>query len=601
MQDSAQEENQNMDAEIMATSAVEKAIAATDILKPFINKNDKEPSRDGCIYIYENSKKSKDNLRCVNVQVKGRTVKIIPKGNPTFPVDVRDLRNWLNQGGIILFVVYLNPGGEKIFYSALLPMLIRKYFDSHEGKNKISVQLIPFPEDNDKIVEVIQNFHINSMHQTSFANTKLQSILDFAKSGRLEGICIPVVARRGQVNVENFIDQLISKNNYMYAKLEGEDTLRPLIDSPYDMSFQMESNEAVFVGNQKFYDSWREKRNSNGYEILIGKSTIINFSNGNKDFSAHFRLKGNLSEQINDMKFFLALLEQRDLKFGKSEAKFKEIYFDKEKLKNAISDYESIKKMLDTLGASKELDIDSLKSKDLDSLRNFTTAVVFGTEIDFTDESKDFIWGHVVFGNIKLLICADRTSPNGYKVQSFFDKPPQVFYEEKDVEHQQPHNLSCALFLKKEDLKNVANINHKALIAALPDNDRTEAVINQVLLFMLELIKTYDEQDTKDYEILKTASAYCDWLMEDSSEEDIMIINKLQIIRRMRELNENEKAVLKELRSKDKAANIRCAANLLLGRMESAQDCFEEMKDEQKKEFLSFPIAHFGPHLRQEI
>ena len=39
-----------MNTEILATSAVKEAIASTDLLSPFINEGDKEPSWDGNIY-----------------------------------------------------------------------------------------------------------------------------------------------------------------------------------------------------------------------------------------------------------------------------------------------------------------------------------------------------------------------------------------------------------------------------------------------------------------------------------------------------------------------------------------------------------------------
>lgn len=46
-----------MDIEKLATSAVVESISMTDVLSPFINDGDKEPSWDGNIYIYEDKKK----------------------------------------------------------------------------------------------------------------------------------------------------------------------------------------------------------------------------------------------------------------------------------------------------------------------------------------------------------------------------------------------------------------------------------------------------------------------------------------------------------------------------------------------------------------
>ena len=61
-----------MDIEILATSAVEESLSQTDVLKPYITKNDKEPSWDGNVYIHPGNEKSKKGLKRVPTQVKGK-------------------------------------------------------------------------------------------------------------------------------------------------------------------------------------------------------------------------------------------------------------------------------------------------------------------------------------------------------------------------------------------------------------------------------------------------------------------------------------------------------------------------------------------------
>ena len=60
-----------MDLEKLATSAIEKEIAKTDLLSSFINSGDREPCWDGHIYIHEDKKKTKKNIKKVAAQVKG--------------------------------------------------------------------------------------------------------------------------------------------------------------------------------------------------------------------------------------------------------------------------------------------------------------------------------------------------------------------------------------------------------------------------------------------------------------------------------------------------------------------------------------------------
>ena len=112
---------------------------------------------------------------------------------------------------------------------------------------------------------------------------------------------------------------------------------------------------------------------------------------------------------------------------------------------------------------------------------------------------------------------------------------------------------------------------------------------------MLEMLKAYDTQETKDEELLSTAEHYCNWLMEkEDSPSDMMTLNHLQIEKRKRTLNEEEILYLQKLRNPDHDLMTRCAANLLLGKNESAQDCFDEMDEELQELFIAYPICSFG-------
>ena len=64
-----------MDLEKIATSAIVSSISKTDTLSGFINDGDKEPCWDGNIYIHENSRHSKKNIKRIPTQVKGKAVK----------------------------------------------------------------------------------------------------------------------------------------------------------------------------------------------------------------------------------------------------------------------------------------------------------------------------------------------------------------------------------------------------------------------------------------------------------------------------------------------------------------------------------------------
>jgi len=78
-----------------------------------IPDNDRTPSWDGNIQLYEMSNLKKDNMQgIINVQVKGQSVKNIKKQSITYSVEVADLKNFRLVGGTIFFVVCPHRQGD---------------------------------------------------------------------------------------------------------------------------------------------------------------------------------------------------------------------------------------------------------------------------------------------------------------------------------------------------------------------------------------------------------------------------------------------------------------------------------------------------------
>lgn len=158
-----------------------------------------------------------------------------------------------------------------------------------------------------------------------------------------------------------------------------------------------------------------------------------------------------------------------------------------------------------------------------------------------------------------------------------------------------PYSITHYALLKKRDFLDAANIDYTKIVDDLDQNDSTLFVTDQVILFMLEMLKAYDEQSKKDDELLQTAEKYCEWLIKAAGEtNEIMILNRLQIIKRKREFEAGEIDILNGLRKNSTMLPVKCGANILLGRMESAQDCFDEMTPIEQKAFIEYPICHFG-------
>ena len=161
----------NDSIETISVAEVSKSLALTKYLSPFIPDKDKEPSWDGRVYIYITEKKTKNNVEgYVPVQVKGTENEDLSKDSVSYPMSIDDLKNYLHDGGIILFLVYESKSGEcKIYYTALTVVKIKHYLETAKGEETRNIKLISFPLDNDEKADIFHNFNRERKKQISFA------------------------------------------------------------------------------------------------------------------------------------------------------------------------------------------------------------------------------------------------------------------------------------------------------------------------------------------------------------------------------------------------------------------------------------------------
>lgn len=104
--------------EMYSINKLTDAVLRTGVIEPDIHENDKTPSWDGEMRLYHSSEFNKSNLAGrIPVQVKGTWVERFQKNKATFQAEVSDLRNYLNDGGVIFFLIQSkNYDDYKIYY-----------------------------------------------------------------------------------------------------------------------------------------------------------------------------------------------------------------------------------------------------------------------------------------------------------------------------------------------------------------------------------------------------------------------------------------------------------------------------------------------------
>ena len=586
-----------MDIEKLATAALKKSISQTDLLSDFVNDGDKEPSWDGNIYIYADKSKSKKGIKKIPVQVKGEVRKKFPsKKNPKYSVSLIDLDNWLRDGGVMLFVVLLDSTGENsvIYYRGLTPVLIRQLQKFSHGKRKISIPLRAFPHHNNGKVAALANFFDNMKKQTSFATAPFYSTEELTKKGLLESITISTTSF-GKASEQDIMSAFLADDVYLYANIKGSTVPQPLSEVPMDIHIGTEINGDVCSGGKKYYSTYRLIRYAEGMDAVLGKSITLTLLADKTNGKLNFKLAGTLTDYIRDIECMISVIESGELSINGRVFSFSHVEKDKaNQYRQMLAYYLDVKQMLDLLGVKKELNPESLSEQDEKNIRNFTNALVYNKPLLFSGCGNDLVYGKFKMANLNICIWAAKEK-NGFRLQSFFANHKIALFDSNDTEKKTPYPISHYVLLKKSDFLEIDNIDYEKIAADIEANDTSPLVTEQLTLFMLEMLKAYDEQKQKDTRLLDLADDYCSWLESlPNSVSDLTTLNRLQIAKRRRNLFPDEIELLRELRKTNHELPVRCGANLLLEKTESAQDCLDEMADETKKQFIEYPICHFG-------
>lgn len=295
--------------ETLSICTVKESIVLSDYLKPFINENDKEPSWDGFVYIYKDKNCSKENLKGrLAVQVKGKEHKDLTKEEISYSMSTVDLRNYLYDGGVILFVVYLAENGtkKKIYYCELPPIKLRILLAEAKEQQTKTIKLKQFPDDNNKKATIFLNCLENCQKQASFSNATLLSLEEIEKEGLLEGVTVPITA----VGIEDPQTALLNNEVYVYAKIKGSAIPQPLEMIPMDMRTYETQAASIKIDEKQFYTQFQRVRSASSTKCILGESFVIQSENSTSPCKITYKNSNKVRVLAKDLDFMLSYLEK---------------------------------------------------------------------------------------------------------------------------------------------------------------------------------------------------------------------------------------------------------------------------------------------------
>ena len=600
-----------MDLEKLATSAIEKEIAKTDLLSSVINSGDREPCWDGHIYIHEDKKKTKKNIKKVAAQVKGKAVRTRDaKRTISYPISCDDLRAYMMNGGTVFFVVYLNKDtGDvlQIYYVSLLPVMVKKLLDEKKSRRTISVKFHKFPADNARKTELFLNFYEESKKQVSFAGKDLPNVDDLIKKGLLENISFSYTGLGACPDTRLLPKIIDGKSLTLYANIKGGTAPIPIeyFDEITNITTSKDTNIPISVKGHIYYDKVKTIATADTIEQQIGSSVKIIAPNVDKVDSSikihlNINLTGTLTEQIEALEFIIALVDNEAFNFGDAEfpAKFPQSELDRMEACNfpeMLSNRKHIKEVLDSMNVKKDLELSKCTSDDIDNLMRIVNSIgdhrIIRGEIDEKNPGQK-----IKIANLTVAVVYIKAN-GGYRIYDFFGNRFDVKWAPEGME---PVEVSQFMMMRPDDYLTLDNLDLEKVVEnfkIIPPSTTHFELSNNCMLSMLN---AYDKAPNP--ELLNAARQMNVWLGQhtDFLSSEIVTLNRLQIELRERPLEFSEKQELYTIATTAKDEFHRLGAFLLLGEQEEARKIFDTLDEDRLNLFKGFPIYKFYKYAEEK-
>lgn len=578
-------------------------IEDSKVISQFIADNDKEPCWDGHLYLYADGIRDKEHLQGrVPIQIKGTEVGRFVTKKWKFKLEKADLKAYLEEPTFFIVCQVKKDSKERmLFFRELLPDLVNKLLRDM-GKNATRMTLFhPLTEDLKEFEDQLMVFLSNSKKMISFAHSKLLSMEDALKKGVKE---FSFIAPSKYVDRLQLMKYLSTHSSYIYAKISKElDVDMPLSNGPGRFIFQRDDDGEVRVGDKVYFKGYHNEIKDGRIIIKIGNVMTINMPMDNTDVEqATVKLTTKakyLKESINEAEFGVALNDTGVLSVGMLNLQMK--VHEKEyveELRQKLIRWKELDNVLEKLHVTKPFDLTAITDDQGKLIDLLIETVGNGNMVNLPGQETTLLLLEI--GNIKLLLWCAVGKDGMCAIGDFFDRSIRIAYK---ISEDETINVSPYSYLQLDKLwEKVDNIDFDNIISSAEEAARQHEYCYMMSNYdVLAMITAADALEKTDVErskkLLEEALKLDEWLIGKEPKDEMRplhIINKMQIMKRQRELTADERQTLEDMLNDEFAGDmVKAGVYLLLDRQEEFQQLFETMQEDEKKSVKEFPIWRF--------
>lgn len=580
----------NRKIETLGVSHLSTFIDKHELLQSYFDRNDKTPVWDGEIHVLKSPSEKKDEiLGKVPVQIKTtRQKKDVLK---SFSLDTRDLELYKSNGGVVLFVVWLNEdnGLIDIYYKSLPPLSIKNLLKKSKLKNKstnkkkLSIEI--FKLDEKKMYPMLVDFIKNSQKQYSFINVEGISVEDIPDDKTLKFYFY------GQEKEEIFNYQ--EEHDLFIYYLDPISGIEiPLENTIKIVETEEETDLIIKIGDYVFQDVKRHRFPDGSVQLHFGESFTMSFDIKKKQFKFNYTRPDLLSKAIKCTQVFQELG-----KIGYFTLNGDKIELDERSIKDISSlDLEAdikgllkISNFMKKMGIQKDVDLSCFDKQSQRNLNILYSGLVLKKKVALNYNESKLL--HLNIANIHIItLYSFLSDKNGTMIDIFTETP---WCREGETEDEDYLDISIFEVFEPNDWLKIDNCKIDSVIASyqrLVDNKLKYEGADSTILKIV-IAADMAEDMTKRELLLNWAQCLSNWNLKYSQNSEIAIINDLQIKSRVRKLNSKEMEILSNILVNSNDNYELCFGSSVLLKSKPQADLFwNKLDNETKESYKDFPI-----------
>lgn len=559
----------------------------------YIATNDKEPLWDGHLYLFNSSEQKADQLYGrLPAQLKSSS-KTSQKSAVTFPVKKSALETYKRDGGIVYFYVLAGNASEKqIYYCLLTPVVIKKYLRAPSNGDKVSITLKQIPTDKGQVTEELFQFFFDCKKQTSSAEKPIVEIQDyFSKSGKRQ---FTVFAKSAEP-VDDVFKHMQRHPLYLYATDDEKNVTFAIGDGPVTLKIGRNIEQDVSVNGVPYFKGCTLFEEDEENVVIIGNFFTLRMGNEQKKPSLNFKLEGHSNlKKITYLSFCLAVIKYQKFSIGKVDIPCEGLNPDADLVKKMQEELKilcQVRSLFNKMHIDGDINLDGLDPNAISNLEALYKGIVLNEPLELKQGMEKKV--RIEIGHLVLYVMFEAVENGKFLVRDFFmDDDVCCLLQENNV----TTKSSRFTLLSVEQFAEASNFDFSLMISSyesfVKDNEKVAQYANWD---MLRMIQAYDKTEGKRAKLLDAAESLNNWFIETKrfSELPINEINKLQIIKRRRDLTDDENDRLCSLLESNIQEDSKTACMLLLGNQKGAEHYFRKMTQEQQDFFKTLPVYHF--------